>query len=158
MLFYPFWFTFLRRRTSYSFSKPRIVRPRLASVATAARTNRCGLRPHLAHKAGSYVRHTLPRSCRPCPSAPPSKRKGRFCVINSCLRETPVIRPISGTANTPWELFCYANSDDVLIVSDGPRWLLAFHHEDWLANSPASSCQLTSRACRQSRSPARLCG
>jgi hypothetical protein len=75
--------------------------------------------------------------------------------------------PISGTANTPWELcaggflasrlrrrttwevftqwwddFCCANFDDVLIVPDGPRWPFAFHHEDWLANSPLHHANL----------------
>lgn len=32
-----------------------------------------------------------------------------------------------------WDDFCYASSDDVFIVPDVPRWLLAFHHEDWFS-------------------------
>ena len=34
------------------------------------------------------ARRTLPRSCGPCPSARPSKRKRRFRVIYSCVRDT----------------------------------------------------------------------
>jgi hypothetical protein len=39
------------------------------------------------------IRRTLPRSFRPCPSAPPSKRRLRFSLVYSCLRETRKNRP-----------------------------------------------------------------
>ncbi len=32
-----------------------------------------------------------------------------------------------------WDDFCYPSSDDTFIVADVPRWLLAFHHEDWFS-------------------------
>lgn len=77
---------------------------------------------------------------------------------NACRRETPLIVRVANwllaqesdstlpvtiswhrdcAVRTSWEIFtrrwddfCYASSDDAMIVADAPRWLLAFHHED----------------------------
>jgi hypothetical protein len=32
-----------------------------------------------------------------------------------------------------WDDFFYPGSDDAIVVPDSPRWLLAFHHEDWFS-------------------------
>jgi hypothetical protein len=54
------------------------------SPGRAHRPMRAQVRASLI-KPPSYVRRTLPRSCGPCPSPRPSKRKRRFSVIYSCV-------------------------------------------------------------------------
>jgi hypothetical protein len=79
----------------------------------------------------------------------------------ACSRETPLVEQVADwlrirepnlslpvtiswqrdcAVRTSWEIFtrwwddfCYASSDDAFIVPDSPRWLLAFHHEDWFS-------------------------
>jgi hypothetical protein len=78
----------------------------------------CRREPPLLEQVSGWLREREPRLDLP--------------VTVSWQREQS-LRTTWDTVTRWWDDFFYPGSDDAFVVPDPPRWLLAFHHEDWFS-------------------------